>query len=154
MKIKMLNKMIPVTAFIALFALSGPAQAGDGYNDNPGGQEDKMMNNNVQMEGDIKTMGSSVQAPALELTADQAREIAREANMLGRPSLPAEYQGQIAPGYLFDNNSSIVREIVSEPLKSRLPHYAGYDWLIVGQDLVLVNNRNNAVTEVLYGVFE
>ncbi len=181
MKRIILNKKILPAAFMAVFALGGTAYAGDGDMDSPEQAEknifrntdsenrqkmeraiernqemrENMMVNDVRtMDNDVKVMNSPVQAPTLDLTPAQAREIAREANMLGRPALPAQYQGKIVRGYFFDTNSNIVREVVSEPLKSRLPHYDGYDWLIVGQDLVLVDNNNNVVTEVLTGVFE
>ncbi|MBQ4132183.1 MAG: hypothetical protein IJD04_00405, partial [Desulfovibrionaceae bacterium] len=143
MKKNMFSKILPA-AFMAVFALGGPACADRGgadYNTpeaqeqnifrnvesekrqemerairrNQEMREDMMQNqvrtlsNNPQMQGDIKVMNSPVQAPSINLTPAQAREIAREANMLGKPSLPPQYQGKVVPGYLFDTNSNIVR---------------------------------------------
>ena len=47
----------------------------------------------------------------------------------------------------------IAKQYVPGPMLARLPQHPGYEWRVVGSDLVLVGIQTAIVADVLVGVF-
>ena len=75
---------------------------------------------------------------SISLSYNEARAIALNGGFTGYSSLP--------PG--------IAKKMVPEKMLNQLPYYPGYEWRIVGNDLVLIALSTAIVTSIINNVFD
>ncbi|GKX63698.1 membrane protein [Pragia fontium] len=84
-------------------------------------------------------------------TFDQARELAVRYGFTGYSSLPPGIAKNLARGKPLP--PGIAKKMVPTNMLNELPHYPGYEWYVVGDDLVLVAVTTLIVNTILQGVF-
>lgn len=85
------------------------------------------------------------------ISVEQARELARRHGLVGYQSLPPGIAKNLARGKPLP--PGIAKKAVPANMLNGLPHYPGYDWYVVGDDLVLVAATTMIVNSVLHSVF-
>lgn len=85
------------------------------------------------------------------ISVEQARDLARRHGLVGYQSLPPGIAKNLARGKPLP--PGIAKKAVPANMLSGLPHYPGYDWYVVGDDLVLVAATTMIVNSVLQSVF-
>lgn len=86
------------------------------------------------------------------ITALAARDIARGYNVTGYKPLPPGIQKNLMRGKPLP--PGIAKRGVPSGMLGRLPVHPGYEWLVVGRDLVLMATATAMVADVLHDVFD
>jgi len=84
------------------------------------------------------------------LNQSQARQWAAEYGMTGKKALPPGIRKQLAKGKPLPTGLS--RQSMPAEFEQRLPAHSGYEWRVVGTDLVLVSIATQMVADVLMDV--
>lgn len=87
-----------------------------------------------------------------DLTVDVARDLALRHRVTGYDSLPPGIRKNLARGKPLP--PGLARRVVPGPLLADLPRYPGYEWQVVGSDLVLISIATAVIADVLLGVFD
>ncbi|MBG0659356.1 anti-virulence regulator CigR family protein [Enterobacter roggenkampii] len=109
--------------------------------DNPG-KSDKGVKNS-------KDVGNDVDA---RVSFDHARHLAVNYGLTGYKSLPTGIAKNLARGKPLP--PGIAKKAVPASMLDQLPSYPGYEWRVVGDDLVLIALSTAIVTSVINGVFK
>ncbi|QBH94957.1 hypothetical protein EKN56_00125 [Limnobaculum zhutongyuii] len=88
---------------------------------------------------------------SVTITFDQARGMAVNYGIIGYKPLPPGIAKNLARGKPLP--PGIAKKRVPVTMLNGLPHYPGYEWYAVGDDLVLVAVTNLIVNTILQGVF-
>lgn len=89
---------------------------------------------------------------SLGISFDGARQLAVESGATGYSSLPPGIRKNLARGKPLP--PGIAKKAVPATMLSRLPQHPGYEWLVVGNDLVEVAISTSLIANVLSGVFD
>ncbi|MFT4272321.1 MAG: anti-virulence regulator CigR family protein [Pantoea sp.] len=87
-----------------------------------------------------------------EISFSFARGLAVDMGMTGYKSLPPGIAKNLARGKPLP--PGIAKRYVPKSMLNRLPYYPGYEWRIVGDDLVLIALSTAVVTAIINGVFD
>ncbi|WP_159565047.1 anti-virulence regulator CigR family protein [Budvicia diplopodorum] len=99
-----------------------------------------------------KVNGHSDGSPtSITISVDQARGLAVTYGLTGYQSLPPGIAKNLARGKPLP--PGIAKKMVPANMLGGLPHYPGYDWYMVGNDLVLVAATTLVVNAILESVF-
>lgn len=112
-----------------------------GNKENPG-KSDKSFKNS-------KDVGNDVDA---RVSFDHARHLALNYGLTGYKSLPPGIAKNLARGKPLP--PGIAKKTVPASMLGQLPSYPGYEWRVVGDDLVLIALSTAIVTSVINGVFK
>ncbi|MGW1441647.1 anti-virulence regulator CigR family protein [Serratia rhizosphaerae] len=88
----------------------------------------------------------------VDLSYDRARSLALNYGLTGYQSLPPGIAKNLARGKPLP--PGIAKKTVPASLLGQLPHYPGYEWRVVGDDLVLIALSTALVASVINGVFD
>ena len=86
-----------------------------------------------------------------DISASRARSLAVNYGLTGYQSLPPGIAKNLARGKPLP--PGIAKKAVPASMLGQLPYYPGYEWRIVGDDLVLVALSTAIVTAIINGVF-
>lgn len=90
--------------------------------------------------------------PAISISYSDARHLAVNYGLTGYQSLPPGIAKNLARGKPLP--PGIAKKIVPTSMLRDLPNYPGYEWRIVGNDLVLIALSTAIVTTIINGVFD
>ena len=127
------------SCLFVVFPLHGNKQ--NNGQDNPG-KSDKSFKNS-------KDVGNDVDA---RVSFDHARHLALNYGLTGYDSLPPGIAKNLARGKPLP--PGIAKKTVPASMLGQLPSYPGYEWRVVGDDLVLIALSTAIVTSVINGVFK
>lgn len=134
-----ITKMLLPAAFLGLFTMS--LAVVPAYSYAKGNDKDPV----TMKEESIEVYKGSTWSP------EKIRDVVVREKMTGHKALSPE------ESKLLEKNKPIHESLKKEPLdkkhKSCLPNYAGHEWYIVGEDLVLVDQNNDEVVEIISAVF-
>ncbi|AVJ79176.1 hypothetical protein FJMB80055_26700 [Enterobacter hormaechei] len=86
------------------------------------------------------------------MSFDHARHLALNYGLTGYDSLPPGIAKNLARGKPLP--PGIAKKTVPADMLGQLPSYPGYEWRVVGDDLVLIALSTAIVTSVINGVFK
>lgn len=89
---------------------------------------------------------------AARVSFDHARHLAVNYGLTGYESLPPGIAKNLARGKPLP--PGIAKKTVPASMLGQLPNYPGYEWRVVGDDLVLVALSTAIVTSIINGVFK
>lgn len=87
-----------------------------------------------------------------DISFDGARRLAVSHGLTGYQSLPPGIAKNLARGKPLP--PGIAKRAVPASMLGQLPYYPGYEWQIVGKDLVLIALSTAVVTAIINGVFD
>lgn len=87
-----------------------------------------------------------------DISFSDARRIAVNLGLTGYQSLPPGIAKNLARGKPLP--PGIAKKAVPRSMLDQLPYYPGYEWRVVGDDLVLVALSTAIVTSIINGVFD
>ncbi|MBW2956616.1 MULTISPECIES: anti-virulence regulator CigR family protein [Hafnia] len=90
--------------------------------------------------------------PAISISYSDARRLAVNYGLTGYQSLPPGIAKNLARGKPLP--PGIAKKAVPSNMLRDLPNYPGYEWRIVGDDLVLIALSTAIVTSIINGVFD
>lgn len=102
-----------------------------------------------------KSHQNSVDGPSsltISLSYSEARALAIAGGFTGYNSLPPGIAKNLARGKPLP--PGIAKKMVPVNMLNQLPHYPGYEWRIVGNDLVLIALSTAIVTSIINNVFD
>ncbi len=85
------------------------------------------------------------------ITRAEARRWARESGLVNMRALPPGIQKNLARGKPLP--PGIAKQTLPRGMLAHLPHYAGYDWIRAGSDLLLVVTATQVIADVISDVF-
>lgn len=149
-----------LAVFLACSLVSIPAMANPGNgNGNGGGQGN---HGNSGSHGDNGNHSANNQHKSTKQRADsdvsvnvsydRARTLAVNYGLTGYDSLSPGIAKNVARGKALP--PGIAKKTVPASMLGQLPSYPGYEWRIVGDDLVLVALSTAVVTAIINGVFK
>ncbi len=121
----------------------------DGDRDRRDGDRDRY--DRDRRDGDRDRRGDWDPHRGAGISRDEARAIARQYNLGGYNQLPPGIAKNLQRGKPLP--PGIAKKQVPPSMYSRLPSRPGYDWMIVGEDLILLQESTNTIVDVLSGVF-
>ncbi|MBG5917974.1 anti-virulence regulator CigR family protein [Providencia stuartii] len=89
---------------------------------------------------------------SVALTYNEARALALDSGITGYNALPPGIAKNFARGKPLP--PGIAKKAVPQSMLLQLPHYPGYEWNIVGNDLVLIALSTAIVTTIINDVFD
>lgn len=89
---------------------------------------------------------------SVSLTYNEARALALDSGITGYHALPPGIAKNLARGKPLP--PGIAKKVVPPSMLVQLPHYPGYEWSIVGNDLVLIALSTAVVTSIINNVFD
>lgn len=101
--------------------------------------------------GDAASTDSPGVTISLGISFDQARRIAVDVGASGYKPLPPGIRKNLARGKALP--PGIAKKYAPNAMVSRLPVHPGYEWRVVGTDLVLVAIATAIVVDILSDVF-
>lgn len=87
-----------------------------------------------------------------DISFSTARQLAVNYGLTGYDSLPPGIAKNLARGKPLP--PGIAKKTVPASMRDSLPYYPGYEWRIVGDDLVLIALSTAVVTAIINGVFD
>jgi hypothetical protein len=152
-----------LAAVISLLLIAPPVMANPG-NGNGGGNGNHGNSGNSGNHGnkgqgsdkstDVNSSHKSYGKPDnvnADLSYSQARSLAVNYGLIGYKSLPPGIAKNLARGKPLP--PGIAKKTVPASMIGQLPYYPGYEWRVVGNDLVLIALSTAVVTAILNGVF-
>ena len=124
----------------------GNGNSGKGNSDNHG---NKQNNGNHTSGKSNKSVREDVDA---RVSYDHARHLAFNYGLTGYDSLPPGIAKNLARGKPLP--PGIAKKNVPASMLGQLPSYPGYEWRVVGKDLVLIALSTAIVTTIINGVFD
>ncbi|WP_297115397.1 anti-virulence regulator CigR family protein [uncultured Enterobacter sp.] len=109
--------------------------------ENPG-KSDKSFKNGKEVSNDVDA----------RVSFDRARHLALNYGLTGYDSLPPGIAKNLARGKPLP--PGIAKKAVPASMLGQLPSYPGYEWRVVGDDLVLIALSTAIVTTIINGVFK
>ena len=157
----MSTRRLPTTALAVVLSLTFAAapviadpgngnSSGKSYhgNGNAGNHGNKQGNGNKPKAGK-KNVNEDV---SIRINYDRARSLALTYGLTGYQALPPGIAKNYARGKSLP--PGIAKKMVPSSMLGQLPSYPGYEWRIVGEDLVLIALSTAIVTSVINGVFK
>lgn len=124
----------------------GNGNSGKGNSDKHG---NKKNNGNHTSGKSNKSVREDVDA---RVSYDHARHLALNYGLTGYDSLPPGIAKNLARGKPLP--PGIAKKTVPASMLGQLPSYPGYEWRVVGKDLVLIALSTAIVTTIINGVFD
>lgn len=118
---------------------------GNGNSTNHGNKQ----NHENKSKSDKKNVDDDV---SIRINYDRARSLALNYGLTGYKALPPGIAKNYARGKPLP--PGIAKKMVPSSMLGQLPSYPGYEWRIVGEDLVLIALSTAIVTSVINGVFK
>ncbi|OAT32373.1 putative inner membrane protein [Buttiauxella brennerae ATCC 51605] len=155
-----------VTVAISLSLFAGPALAnpgngnsgahGNSGNGNSGNKGNSSAHSNgndksADNHGSRKNYGKPDHVDS-DISFNDARKLAVNYGLTGYQSLPPGIAKNLARGKPLP--PGIAKKTVPGTMLNQLPYYPGYEWKIVGDNLVLIALSTAIVTSVINGVFD
>ncbi|VTP14758.1 hypothetical protein PUATCC27989T_02624 [Phytobacter ursingii] len=125
---------------------NGGGQGNSGNHGNSGSHSD---NGNHQHKSAKQKEGNDI---SVNVSYDRVRALAVNYGLTGYDSLPPGIAKNVARGKALP--PGIAKKTVPASMLGQLPSYPGYEWRIVGDDLVLVALSTAVVTAMINGVFK
>ncbi|KZQ30476.1 hypothetical protein A3464_00615 [Enterobacter genomosp. O] len=123
--------------------------SGNHGNGNSGTHGNKQNNGQENPGKSNKSVSDDVNA---RVSFDHARHLALNYGLTGYESLPPGIAKNLARGKPLP--PGIAKKTVPASMLGQLPSYPGYEWRVVGDDLVLIALSTAIVTSVINGVFK
>ncbi|TFB23603.1 hypothetical protein E3U32_13815 [Lelliottia nimipressuralis] len=123
--------------------------SGNHGNGNSGTHGNKQNNGQDNPGKSNKSVSDDVNA---RVSFDHARHLALNYGLTGYESLPPGIAKNLARGKPLP--PGIAKKTVPASMLGQLPSYPGYEWRVVGDDLVLIALSTAIVTTVINGVFK
>ena len=127
---------------------SGNHGNGNSGKGNAGNQDHKQNNGHPNSGKSNKSVKDDVDA---RVSYDHARHLALNYGLTGYDSLPPGIAKNLARGKPLP--PGIAKKTVPASMLGQLPSYPGYEWRVVGKDLVLIALSTAIVTTIINGVF-
>ncbi|MCD1127652.1 RcnB family protein [Jinshanibacter sp. LJY008] len=144
--------VIILTALIPLVLGATPVNADPGGNGNENGQKQHDHKDKGNKGNQNKGNGhDDYDDVSVTITFNQARGMAVNYGIIGYKPLPPGIAKNLARGKPLP--PGIAKKRVPVTMLNGLPHYPGYEWYTVGDDLVLVAVTTLIVNTILQGVF-
>ena len=143
-----MHRVLPIPSLVlasllALPALAAPPEGKGNKGKHGHGYPDAGAS--VQVDARIGHLGS------ISISSGDARRIAERHGYVGYAALPPGIRKNLARGKPLP--PGIAKKMVPGPMLRELPVYAGHEWRIAGDDLILVSLGNGLVVEVLGDIF-
>lgn len=148
--------------FTMVFSLGSLANPSHGNGNGNGNGKGHQKTSNYQSDNDIsfnKDNGFSSEIKinsngivSVSLTYNEARALAVRNNIIGYQSLPPGIAKNLVRGKPLP--PGIMKKAIPQKMLNQLPYYQGYEWKIVGNDLVLVAIGTSIIAAVLNHVFD
>lgn len=122
--------------------------SGSHGNGNSGTHGNKQNNGQENPGKSNKSVSDDVDA---RVSFDHARHLALNYGLTGYESLPPGIAKNLARGKPLP--PGIAKKTVPASMLGQLPSYPGYEWRVVGDDLVLIALSTAVVTTIINGVF-
>ncbi len=122
--------------------------SGSHGNRNSGTHGNKQNNGQENPGKSNKSVSDDVDA---RVSFDHARHLALNYGLTGYESLPPGIAKNLARGKPLP--PGIAKKTVPASMLGQLPSYPGYEWRVVGDDLVLIALSTAVVTTIINGVF-
>lgn len=132
-------------------SIANPGNGNGGGHGNSGGNHGNSGGNGPANKGS-KAKNGSDNLVSVNLTYDRVRPLAVNYGLTGYQSLPPGIAKNQARGKPLP--PGIAKKAVPASLLGQLPAYPGYEWRIVGNDLVLITLSTAIVASVINGVFD
>ena len=126
----------------------GPGNSGNHGNGNSENHGNKHNNGSSSPGKSNKSVSDDVEA---RVSFDHARHLALNYGLTGYDSLPPGIAKNLARGKPLP--PGIAKKTVPASMLGQLPSYPGYEWRVVGDDLVLIALSTAIVTTIINGVF-
>lgn len=123
---------------------AGGGHGNQGNRGNRGNDKDWDHDGNI-----LNGVTDSLVSAGISLAA--ARQLALDGGYIGYTALPPGIAKNLARGKPLP--PGIARKMVPGGMLSRLPVHPGYEWRVLGSDLVLVNIASSVIADVLQDVF-
>lgn len=123
-----------------------------GNNDNRGNSQKERGNASQKGPAEHRKNGGKPDNVAADISFTQARQLAVNYGLTGYDSLPPGIAKNLARGKPLP--PGIAKKTVPASMLNDLPRYPGYEWRIVGDDLVLIALSTAVVTAIINGVFD
>ena len=134
-----------LASLLAVPALAAPPE-GKGHNKGKDGHAHSYNEpSGVQVDASIGGLGS------ISISTGDARRIAERHGYGGYSALPPGVRVNLARGKPLP--PGIAKKMVPGPMLRELPVYAGHEWRVAGDDLILVSLGNGLVVEVMGDIF-
>ena len=133
------GKCVVALCLAALFAGSGLAQPPPGKGHRHG------------QEGTHAEASPATALIRADITLERARQLAVKHQAVGYKGLPPGIRKNLGRGKPLP--PGIARRGVPADVLGGLPRYPGYEWGVVGSDLILIEVASQVIAEVLSGVF-
>ena len=127
----------------------GQGNNGSHGNGNSGNHGNKQNSGNSSPGNPHKSVKDDVDA---RVSFDHARHLALNYGLTGYDSLPPGIAKNLARGKPLP--PGIAKKTVPASMLGQLPSYPGYEWRVVGDDLVLIALSTAMVTAIINGVFK
>ena len=160
----MLNRRLSASVLAVILALSfasAPAMANPGNGNGHGGQhgnsggQGNSANHGHQQDSERGKSHRSGKDNndnlSVNVSYDHARHLALNYGLTGYESLPPGIAKNLARGKPLP--PGIAKKTVPASMLGQLPSYPGYEWRVVGDDLLLIALSTPIVTTVINGVF-
>lgn len=131
---------------------------GNSHSSNHGNSGDHGNSGNQKWKGDDHSQSSSRKNYGKPDHVDRdisyatARQLAVDFGLTGYKSLPPGIAKNLARGKPLP--PGIAKKTVPGSMLDRLPYYPGYEWQVVGDNLVLIALSTAIVTTIINGVFD
>ncbi|MDN0020039.1 anti-virulence regulator CigR family protein [Providencia stuartii] len=152
---RMCNLLL-LTASFSVVSLSSYADPNGGHGHGQGKEHQKNKpnkghNGNGKEKADHLSLNKS-NSISVSLTYNEARALALDSGITGYHALPPGIAKNLARGKPLP--PGIAKKVVPPSMLVQLPHYPGYEWSIVGNDLVLIALSTAVVTSIINNVFD
>ncbi|SUC00097.1 Uncharacterised protein [Proteus vulgaris] len=146
-----ISNLLPVIIGLSMISVSSYADPDNGHGrgqnkghqgEKPNKWHNKLQNNHFDNETSF----------SISLSYNEARAIALNGGFTGYSSLPPGIAKNLVRGKPLP--PGIAKKMVPEKMLSQLPYYPGYEWRIVGNDLVLIALSTAIVTSIINNVFD
>lgn len=137
-------------ALITSLSLSSASSMANPGNGNGGGHGNSGGNGSAHKGNKAKSGSDNL--VSVNVTYDRVRPLAVNYGLTGYQSLPPGIAKNLARGKPLP--PGIAKKAVPASLLGQLPSYSGYEWRIVGNDLVLIALSTAIVASVINGVFD
>lgn len=132
-------------------SIANPGNGNGGGHGNGSGNHGNSVGNGPSNKANKAKKGSD-HLVSVNLTYDRVRPLAINYGLTGYQSLPPGIAKNLARGKPLP--PGIAKKAVPASLLGQLPSYPGYEWQIVGNDLVLIALSTAIVASVINGVFD
>ena len=143
--------VVACTALVAPAWSAPPENRGKPDHAGQGNGGDRNQGNGKRKGNDADSnLGVTLSSAGISIST--ARGYAVQAGATGYGSLPPGIRKNLARGKPLP--PGIAKKMVPGPMLARLPVHPGYEWRVVGDDLVLIALSTAIVTSVINGVFK